>query len=443
MSGPGPQGGNGRVGIVENWELRQGKQQDANSGAFKGIAFVAVALVLIVVGGWYAARPMVGPAVEGIFEDNPGIVGVPLVSDLLAAEFGDRIDTPAAGGNVEAEFVVGSDIAPGTALDVVQADLVEQGLLDDEAAFRYAMARDSVDELIRPGTFTLTPPITPASIADRLALPPDPPTPVVALDMRVQRRLEQTVAYLQQEVEDPEVALELDPNEFKRLARNPTNKLRNDYPFLSTLPKGNTLEGYLYPGTYEVEVDITAEELLRLMLDKWDERMSKYVRQANNKGVDFYEALTIASLVEREARADKDRRKIAGVYWNRLDPKLAKKAGTNGLLQADPTVVYATDSMALEDIGLKDWDEYVFWDLLGLADYSTVDVDAKYASYQTYQNPGLPDSPIVTPAAPSMEAALNPATRGGNMFFYACPDSTTHKFAKNANKHLRNINSCE
>lgn len=441
MSGPGPQGGNGRVGIVENWELRQDKQQDANSGAFKGIFFVGVALVLLVVGGWYAARPMVGPAIEGVFEDNPGIVGVPLVSDLLAAEFGDRVDTPAAGGTEEAKFVVGTDIAPGTALDVIQADLVAQGLLDDEAAFRYAMARDSVDELIRPGVFTLAAPITPASIAARLALPPDPPTPMVTYDMRIQRRLEQTVAYLQQEVEAND-QIELDPNEFKRLARNPTNKLREDYSFLSTLPKGNTLEGYLYPGTYEVPVDITSEGLLRLMLDKWDERMSKYVRQANNKDVDFYEALTIASLVEREAKADKDRRKIAGVYWNRLDPKLSRKAGTNGLMQADPTVVYATDSMALEDLGIKQWDEYVFWDLLGRADYSTVEVDEKYASYQTYQNPGLPDSPIVTPAAKSMEAALSPATKAGNMFFYACPGASTHQFAKTANKHQRNINSC-
>jgi UPF0755 protein len=441
MSGPGPQGGSGRVGIVENWELRQDKQQDANSGAFKGLFFVAVALLLIVVGGWYAARPMIGPAVEGVFEENPGIVNLPLVSDLLAVEYADRISAPAAGANEEVEFVIGSGIAPGTALDVVQADLVEQGLLDDEAAFRYAMARDSVDELIRPGTFTLEPPITPASIAERLALAPDPPTPRVSLNMNIQRRLEQYVAYLQQEIEEDD-RIELDPTEFRRLARNPPNRLRQDYAFLSTLPKGNTLEGYLYPATYEIEVDITAEELLRRMLDKWDERMSKYIRQANNKGVDFYDALTIASLVEREAKADKDRKKIAGVYWNRLDDKLARKANTGGLMQADPTVVYAADSMALEDLDIRDWDEYPFWDLLGISDYATFGVPQKYASYQTYQNPGLPASPIVSPTVKSMEAALNPTTKSGLMFFYACPGSDTHKFAKNANKHQKNINSC-
>jgi hypothetical protein len=62
VSGPTQQGGPGRVGIVENWELRKNRKQDANSGAFKGLVFVGVALVLIVIGGWYAARPMIGPA---------------------------------------------------------------------------------------------------------------------------------------------------------------------------------------------------------------------------------------------------------------------------------------------------------------------------------------------------------------------------------------------
>ena len=437
MSGPAPQGGNGRVGIVENWELRQNNKQDANSGAFKGLVFVGVALVLLVIGGWYAARPMIGPAVEGVFEDNPGIVNVPLVSDLLAAEFADRITAPAGSSEREIEFV----IEPGQTVDDIQANLVDDGLLADEGAFRYAVVRDRVDQLIKPGTYTMTPQITPAGIAARLEGDPDPPTPMTVLDMRPGRRIEQTVAYLQQQVEDPEIGLEIDPNEFKRLARNPSKKLREQYTFLQEAPAGNSLEGFLYPATYEVPVDITAEELMHQMLQVWEERMGSYIRQAKNKGYDFYEALTIASLVEREAKQDSDRAKIAGVYWNRLDPKVFK-GQTNGLMQADPTVVYATDSMTLEEMSIKKWDEYLFWDLLGLSDYSTVDVDPEYASFQTYQNKGLPDWPIVTPTVASMKAALDPRSGKGNLFFYACPGSDTHTFAKTAAKHNKNIASC-
>jgi UPF0755 protein len=437
VSGTAPSGGNGRVGIVENWELRKSKQQDANSGAFKGIVFVVVAIGLIVVGGWYAARPMIGPAVESIFEDSPGIVNVPLVQDLLAAEFADRIDTPAGSSDEEIEFV----IAPGEAVADIQANLVDAGLLTDESAFNYAMVRDRVDQLIKPGTYTMTPQITPAGIVARFKGDPDPPTPMITLDMRPGRRIEQTVAYLQQEVEREDIDFQLDPNEFKRLARNPTNKLREQYTFLQQAPADATLEGFLYPATYEVPVDITAEELLQRMLQTWGERMGPFVTQARNKGVDFYDALIIASLVEREAKAGKDRPKIAGVYWNRLDKKVYK-GQTGGLLQADPTVVYATDSMALADLGVKNWDEYVFWDLLGVGDYSAVEVDPQYASFQTYQNEGLPDWPIATPTVASMKAALNPATKSGNLFFYACPGSDTHTFAKTAAQHNRNIASC-
>lgn len=435
MSGPTQQGGPGRVGIVENWELRKNRKQDANSGAFKGLVFVGVALVLIVIGGWYAARPMIGPAMESVFEDSPGIIGIPLVSDLLGAEFADRITAPAGTSEAEIEFV----IEPGETVDDIQVNLVDAGLLADEMAFRYAVVRDRVDQLIKPGVYTMTPQITPAGIATRLKANPDPPTPMVSLDMRPARRIEQVVAYLQQESEDTD--LEIDANEFKRLARNPNNKLLQQYTFLSTVPDGNTLEGFLYPATYEVPIDITAEELLHQMLQKWEERMGSYVSQAKKKGYDFYDALAIASLVEREAKKDSDRAKIAGVYWNRLDPKVYK-GQTNGLMQADPTVVYATDSMALEELAVKKWDDYLFWDLLGISDYSVVEVDPQYASFQTYQNKGLPDWPIATPTVPSMEAALKPATRNGNLFFYACPGSDTHKFAKTAAQHNKNIQSC-
>ncbi len=319
------------------------------------------------------------------------------------------------------------------------ASLVDEGLLSDPLAFRYAIVKDRVDELLRPGTYTLSAPITPASIAGRLALAPDPPTPMTVLDMRFGRRIEQIVAYLQQEVEKGE--LDLDPKEFLRLARNPTKAMREGYRFLAQAPSGSSLEGFLQGGTYEVPVDITAEELVFLMLDEWDKTTTKYVAQARKQGISFYDALIIASLVEREAKVDSDRRKIAGVYWNRLDPTVNRETG--GLLQADPTVVYATDSMALASTDVAKWDDYLFWDLLGVSDYTSVAVDREYASFQTYQNAGLPDWPIVTPSPASLAAALDPITKSKLLYFYACPDSDTHSFAKKLKGHQSNIAKCQ
>ncbi len=368
------------------------------------------------------------------FEGNPGIVNLPVVSDIIAAEFADRLNQPAGDSDRKITFVV----EPGDSVDTIQENLVDEGLLTDSAAFKYAVVRDRVDQLIKAGNYTMTPRITPAGIAARLEGDPDPPTPVVALDMRHGRRIEQHVAYLQQESEDTE--LQLDASEFLKLAQNPPKRLREQYPFLKTAPEGTSLEGFLYGGTYEVPIDITAEELINQMLSEFGDNAGKFVSQANKKNLDFYEVLRIASLVEREAKVDSDRKKIAGVYWNRLNPKVNKQ--TNGLLQADPTVVYATDSMALADLPVSDWDEYLFWDLLGVTDYATVEVDKKYASFQTYQNPGLPDWPIVTPSAKSISAALDPTTKSKLLFFYACEGSDTHTFAKNFNGHQKNIDSC-
>jgi len=435
MSSPAPQQRGGqRTGIVEGWEMRKHRKQNANSGAWKGLAFITAAILLLVIGGLYVGRPYIGSAVTDLFEDSPGIINMPIVSDLLAAELDDRLDAPAGTSDTKVKF----QIEPGQTIDDIQGNLVEQGLLTDTLAFKYLVVSDRVDQLIVAGVYTMTPLMTPRDVVGRLAGSPDPPTPVTVLDMRQGRRIEQIVAYLQQQTEETE--LELDAKQFQALATNPGPEFRDQYSFLKKVPEGNSLEGFLAGGTYEVPVDITAEELIYQMLDQWEEDSGGSIAQARKRNIDFYEMLTIASLVEREAKVDSDRAKIAGVYWNRIDPKVNKQTGL--LMQADPTVVYATDSVELKELSIKKWDDYLFWDTLGLADYSTVDVPRKYESFQTYQNPGLPDWPIVSPSAKSIQAALNPTTKNKNLYFYACPGSDTHKFSKNFNQHQKNINGC-
>jgi UPF0755 protein len=433
VSGQGPRSGQ-RVGIVEGWELRQAQQRSANSGAWKGLAFVVIALAVLVVGGWIVARPVLGPAVTRLFEENPGVIRMPIVADLLRAELGDRIGRP-AGEDREVRFVIDQ----GQTIDEIQENLVDAGLLTDTLAFRYLVVSDRVDQLIQAGTYTMTPLMSPSDVVSRLAADPDPPTPVVNLALRPGLRLEQIAAYLQQQKEQS--GLELDPKEFLELARNPRPELFDEYRFLRQIPEGNSLEGFLAGGLYPVPVDINADELLHLLLQQWEEDSGDLVTQARKKGVDFYDVLTIASLVEREVKVDADRTRVAGVYWNRLDPEL--NGATAGLMQADPTVVYAADTMALADRATAKWPEYVFWDTLGVADLATVDVSTELRSHQTYQNPGLPDWPIATPTRASIEAAIEPNTKNGLLYFYACPGADEHVFAKTAAQHSRNIARCQ
>jgi UPF0755 protein len=433
-TGPQPRGGQ-RVGIVEGWELRQARQRQANSGAWKGLAFVLVALIVLVIGGWIAARPVLGPALTGLFEENPGIIRMPILADLLRAELGDRLEAPAGDDDREVGFV----IEAGQTVDEIQENLVAAGLLADTLAFKYLVVSDRVDQLIQAGTYTMTPRMSPSDIVTRLAGDPDPPTPVINLDLRPGLRIEQIVAYLEQQTQ--EAGLELDPKEFRDLALNPRPELRDAYSFLRHVPEGNSLEGFLAGGLYPVEVTINADEFLQALLQQWEEDSGDLVAQARRKGVDFYDALTVASLVEREVKVDADRAKVAGVYWNRLDPRLNGAVG--GLMQADPTVVYATDTMALDDLSLNKWPQYRFWDTLGVADLAAVDVRSGLRSHQTYQDPGLPDWPIATPTRESIEAALDPYTRKDLLFFYACPDSDVHSFARTAAQHDRNIAACD
>jgi UPF0755 protein len=422
------------VGIVEEWELRRAHRRDGAASAWKGLAFVVLLLIGLVIVGWIVARPVIGPAVTGLFEDNPGVLRMPIVADLLRAELGDRIGKPASSEATEVRFVIDT----GQTVDEIQENLVAAGLLTDTLAFKYLVISERVDELLEAGTYTMSTAMSPREVVTRLAGDPDPPTPIVNLALRPGLRIEQIAAYLQDQKEQTD--LQLDPKEFLELASKPRPELFDEYPFLRQIPEGNSLEGFLASGVYAVPIDISADEFLHLLLQEWDEDSGALVAQARKKGIDFYEALTIASLVEREVKVDSDRTKVAGVYWNRLDPKL--NGATGGLMQADPTVVYASDTMALRDLAMAKWPNYLFWDTLGVADLASVPVSPALQSHQTYVTPGLPDWPIATPTRASIEAVLDPDRRKDFLFFYACPGSDTHTFAKTAAQHSRNIAEC-
>jgi UPF0755 protein len=145
----------------------------------------------------------------------------------------------------------------------------------------------------------------------------------------------------------------------------------------------------------------------------------------------LHEVDTLASIVDREAVVDGEYAKIAGVYQNRLDAGM--------ILNADPTVIYGVDTVNVAKVPFTDWPTYSFWDPVAtpLAD---VTLPKALASYQTYVDAGLPIGPIVTPSVKAMDAALDPDTRGGYLFFVAIPDGGgKHAFAKTYEQHLANL----
>ncbi|MHB8960854.1 MAG: endolytic transglycosylase MltG, partial [Candidatus Limnocylindrales bacterium] len=149
----------------------------------------------------------------------------------------------------------------------------------------------------------------------------------------------------------------------------------------------------------------------------------------------FQQVLVLASIVEQEAQLDVDRPLIAGVYQNRLNPKL----WASGLQQSDPTIFYFNDSLQLDKLAFAKWQTYVFWDKLPSGYKLPVPLPADLAGYNTYTSKGLPPGPICSPAVASIDAALNPNTKTGYLFFLATGQNGKTVYAKTQAQHDANV----
>jgi UPF0755 protein len=159
------------------------------------------------------------------------------------------------------------------------------------------------------------------------------------------------------------------------------------------------------------------------------------MRVPAERGLTFYQVLSLASIVEREAVRDDERALIAGVYQNRIDGIPGIK---NKILNADPTVFYAWDTIKLEELGFDRWKEYTFWKPPGVP-LRDIQMPESLLGYQTYTQPGLIPGPIATPTVASIDAALHPDTADKYIYFLAIPEGDgRHAFAKTAKEHAAN-----
>ena len=174
-----------------------------------------------------------------------------------------------------------------------------------------------------------------------------------------------------------------------------------------SLPKGSSLEGYLYPETYRVYKDQLPEGLYAKQLATFETKMKDAMVEAKATGKNFHEILTLASIIEREVPNSADRKIISGIFWNRL------KIGMP--LQSDATVNYVTR---------------------GYRSRPTTE-DLKILSpYNTYQQRGLPPGPIGNPTADAVDAVLHP-TASDNLYFLTDPHGKLY-VAKTHEEHVRN-----
>jgi UPF0755 protein len=431
MTAPGPAGARGqRQGSVSARELR-GDTRSRRRSAWGGVAFLAVVVAVIVGLAVVVLRPIYADFAFDLARDNPQALRLPFVPDIVRDRLGGALREPMSDQEQEITFVV----QPGQSITQTGQGLTDAGLIRDPLAFSYHVVTRGLDDELQTGSFVLSPAMTPLQIAQRLAEPPDPARPKVVLAFRQGLRLEQMAAYLQSMTGK---GLDMDVSRFYQLTLQPPDALRERFPFLREIPKGRSLEGFMGHGVFEVDTDITPEELLQVLLEQRGEELGEdLIAAAKEAGRTFYEVMTVASLVERETGVDAERDKVAGVYLNRLDPGL----NPTQILNADPTVIYAVDTIKLRDRALTTWPRYAFWTTVDQA-LARVRVPDDLESYQTYVNPGLPDGPIASASLPSIRAVLEADTKGDFLYFYACPGSRTHVFAKTLAQQEANIRKC-
>jgi UPF0755 protein len=196
---------------------------------------------------------------------------------------------------------------------------------------------------------------------------------------------------------------------------------------------GDTVEGYLFPDTYEFRLNekpaVVLQRLITHHQEVWNDLLAKHPRDAakvkDRLGWTDRDVLIMASIVEKEAVDPAERPRIAQVFINRLtSPSFQPRR-----LETDPTIRYGCMVPVHKSAACQQWDKR---DRLHRAQ-----LDDKDNPYNTYQHEGLPPGPICNPGKSSIQAVLSPD--GSEYFYFVAKDARNHAFAKSFDEHKRNV----
>jgi len=334
----------------------------------------------------------------GLSSADDLVIGLYL--DSKAAE----LEQPAGNDDTPVTFF----IEPCETAAEIAVRLEEKGFISDAELFRRYVQYHKLDAGIEAGEFTLRQTMTIPEVAQALQHGQRPEQTVTILEGL---RLEQIAAEVAEQTD-------ISREEFLALATTGWRNAGLTFDLPPDLPPDATLEGFLFPETYRLPESSTAADLLTRMLETFETRVSPEMRAAAaNRGLNVYELVTLASIVEREAVLDEERPLIAGVYHNRL-------AG-GWFLGACPTVQYALG-------GPDNW-----WPQFTL---EATEVDS---AYNTYHNLGLPPGPICSPGLASIQASAYPTETDYFFFLADCTKNDgSHLFAVTQEEHNANYQMC-
>lgn len=298
------------------------------------------------------------------------------------------LQAPKEEQTLEKGIEVEVEIKEGMSLTQIADLLAGKGIVDDGFFFKLYVQQEGKEKNLLPGKYKL---LTGSEYKEVLSSITSG-TPEVTYKITIPEgfTVSQTLDRIAQEIPF-----------LKRADLDKAVDISNyNYEFLKDV---TSLEGFLFPKTYEVTVNYTAQNIIEMLLTQYQLETGKldYSPAANNNFTP-YDILIIASMIEREAYAPEERPLISAVIHNRLK--------INMILQIDATVRYA----------LNKWD--------GIVTFDDLKVDSPY---NTYLYAGLMPTPICSPGLASIEAAINPANV--DFLYYKVNDEIkhTHSFSKN------------
>lgn len=366
-----------------------------NSG---GGGAVAGLLLLVVLGGLVAALYVGGRDLLSGSQSSMAPATSATTAGATASTQGtvtSRQSAVASGQSVR--FVVKS----GATWTDVANELQQQSLIPSAMVFRIQVRLTGSNGSLEAGTYTLKRGMN----TDQIIAVLEHATPPVSVQVRFTEgwRMEQDAAQLQKQGVGT-------ATDFLSVTKNQSANFSDS--FLADRPAGASLEGYLFPDTYDFLQKAPATDIVTKMLNRFGQVVTPAMRaQAKAQGHTLYQVLIVASIVEREAAVASERPLIAGVYWNRL------KQGQ--CMCADPTVQYALGQPS-------NW-----WPTLN-AEARTLAPDSPF---NTYNHLGFPPGPICSPGLASIQAALNPS---GDYLYFVAKGDGTHVFSHTLQEQNQN-----
>lgn len=321
-----------------------------------------------------------------------GILALLVVCAAVAGVLYGRVDKPFKGFTGEEQFV---EIQPGEGPGTIGRRLIEAGIIRDRLTWRIALAVSGSARRLKAGEYRFAKELSPRAVIARLERGDVYLRPITfpeGLTIAEMARLYESrgfgsAAHFEQAAKDTSAIATLDP-------------------------EARDLEGYLFPETYGLPRGARAETLVKLMTTRFVEVFGQQLRdRAGDQGLTVRQAVTLASLVEKETAKPEERPIVAAVYMNRLK--------TGMPLQCDPTVIYALQRASRYSGNLTRNDL------------------AFDSPYNTYKYPGLPPGPIAAPGRASLDGALHPAAV--DYLYFVSRNDGSHMFAHTYEEHRRNV----